>query len=240
MMNHLLRTTWIANGTRWYSALGTCLVGTTLLGSLLVAGVGCAPQPKMVANVTVGSTGCPAESLAVFDYRVESRTWRAACKEQLYVCSAVGGGNKCTPQKVETLDSDLAARAALLLKVPKAQRDLFITYDLMAVSWDEYLQLMRIVNSLAPVELADVGSISDIYFGPSLPEGEPTPAETPVESALAKAADGCTRVPEFRGQTGGAYPRGQGAVADGYGSGTLRAGSTKTRGFCWGWAGAAV
>lgn len=77
---------------RWTWGVALAMLATTALEA-------CAPSTKTVALVSVGNTGCPAEDLAVFSYKRDVRSWRAACGDKLYVCSDIRGATECNPQQ---------------------------------------------------------------------------------------------------------------------------------------------
>lgn len=128
----------------------------------------CAPQPKTVANVTIGNTGCPAEDLAIFNYNKENRSWQGACHEKMYVCSDVRGATRCTLQDEATRDAEVFVRAQLLFELPKHKRNAFIEYDVKQGSWDDYSLRVAIVGSLSAIQVdALEGRIDQLYVGVS-------------------------------------------------------------------------
>jgi hypothetical protein len=135
------------------------LVGFSLWATALVAGsstTGCAPAPQTVANVSVGNTGCPANDLAVFNYDENTRGWHAACRDKYFVCSAVGGGTRCTPQETATLDPELVARSQLLFNLPKQKRDRFVASDILAGTWDSFAYEVAALGKLSDQQLENM------------------------------------------------------------------------------------
>jgi hypothetical protein len=117
----------------------------------------------------VGNTGCPGDDLAVFNYDEKARGWRAACHEKLFVCSAVGGGTRCTEQDAATLDQELFARSQLLFQLPKQRRDRFVSVDILAGTWDEYSIQVAAAAALSAKQLEKVEEFSALYtdFSPA-------------------------------------------------------------------------
>jgi hypothetical protein len=130
------------------------LVMTVLSATVVVSA--CAPGAKTVANVSIGNTGCPAEDLAVFNYTVENRSWRALCVNKLYVCSDTRGATQCVPQDPNTEEAGLRDRAQLLLKLDRSRRDLFIKSDIRTGSWEAYSSAIVAVSRMNQTQLADV------------------------------------------------------------------------------------
>ncbi len=135
------------------------VVGFSLWATAFVAGgatTACAPAPQTVANVSVGNTGCPANDLAVFNYDENTRGWHAACRDKYFVCSAVGGGTRCTPQETATLDPELVARSQLLFELPKPKRDRFVATDILAGTWDSFAYEVAALGKLSDQQLANM------------------------------------------------------------------------------------
>jgi len=134
------------------------------LGAALVV-TGCAPSPKKVARVSIGNTGCPPGDLAVFGYVEETRSWRAACADSLYVCSDVAGGTECNLQDPATLDPEMAVRAKVLLSLPKGVRDRFVTFDVMERDWDSFARWAAGIAKLTDEQFEEVGSGGRLFTG---------------------------------------------------------------------------
>jgi hypothetical protein len=113
----------------------------------LLLGGACAPQPKTVANVSIGNTGCPAQDLAVFDYVAKTRSWRAVCHDTLYVCSDVRDGTRCTKQA--TVDPEVLARGQLLIPLRQDQRDRFIESKIMRGDWEQFSASVVAISKLS-------------------------------------------------------------------------------------------
>ena len=118
----------------------------------------CAPNLRTVVSMSVGQTGCPRESLAVFDYHKEVRTWMAVCRDKLYVCSSAGGAS-CTLQDSATHDPEMAQRAILLLKVPQARRVRFVDYDIMSADWETYSRRITTVIAMTAEQDEDIDDL---------------------------------------------------------------------------------
>lgn len=141
----------------------------SLAGALGGAILGCAPGAKTVANVSIGNTGCPAEDLAVFNYVVENRSWRAVCVEKLYVCSDIRGATQCVPQDPNTEEAGLKDRAKLLLKLDKPRRDVYIKSDIRAGSWESFSSGVVALSKMNAKQVADVEDAMKLITGLSDP-----------------------------------------------------------------------
>lgn len=122
----------------------------------LLLSAACAPSAKTVVNVTTGITGCPTESLAVFNYVKATRTWSAACGEKLYVCSDGRGDARCTEQQPETIDPERAARAKALLLLSSKQRTAYADKDISLGDWPTFAQTIATTKLMTDEQLADV------------------------------------------------------------------------------------
>ena len=144
--------------------MGQASTGVAVMVLALAPFVGCAPQPKTVANVSIGNTGCPEEDLAVFNYQVESRSWQAACHEKMYVCSDVRGATRCTLQDEATRDPEVYVRAQLLYELPKAQRNAFISFDISQGDWETYSKAVAAAKLMTPEQVEDLGDRLRLLF----------------------------------------------------------------------------
>jgi hypothetical protein len=126
----------------WLAGLGWCFA--------------CAPSPKTVANVTTGITGCPQESLVVFNYVKASRTWSASCGDALYVCSDGRGPARCTPQQGDTVDRERAVRAKALAQLSPSQRAWFVDRDISLGDWPTFGQLVATIKAMSATQLNSV------------------------------------------------------------------------------------
>jgi hypothetical protein len=118
--------------------------------------IACAPSSKTVANVTTGITGCPAESLVVFNYARQARTWSALCADRLYICSDGRGQARCTEQDPATIDEEQATRATALRQLPVEKRAWFADQNITDGDWPTFARLAGTVNALSVAQLSSV------------------------------------------------------------------------------------
>lgn len=146
-----------------------------------VFGGACAPSAKTVANVTTGITGCPSESLVVFDYVKATRTWSASCGDRLYVCSDGRGPARCTEQQRDTVDSERAVRAKALGELTVSQRDWFVDRDISQGDWAAFAQLVATVKAMSD-EQRKATSPASVYAAGSAELGQAVLACSPKQA----------------------------------------------------------
>lgn len=61
------------------------------LGVLVWGLSGCAARQQTLKHATAGHVGCPADEIAIYD-AVGNGSWKAVCRGEVYICSAVGTG----------------------------------------------------------------------------------------------------------------------------------------------------
>lgn len=132
--------------------------GSILTGASVGLGItiACAPSSRTVANVTTGITGCPAESLVVFNYARQARTWSALCADRLYICSDGRGQARCTEQDPATIDAEEATRAAALRQLPVEKRAWFADQKITDGDWPTFARLAGTVNALSVTQLSSI------------------------------------------------------------------------------------
>ncbi len=139
--------------TLFRQAKKSILAGASVALALTIA---CAPSSRTVANVTTGITGCPAESLVVFNYARQTRTWSALCADRLYICSDGRGQARCTEQDPATVDAEQAIRAAALKQLPVEKRAWFADQNIMDGDWPTFARLAGTVNALSVAQLSSI------------------------------------------------------------------------------------
>ncbi|HEX2879102.1 MAG TPA: hypothetical protein VHO25_06160 [Polyangiaceae bacterium] len=140
------------------------IIHTTILSLSVIALSGCGQPAKAISANTAKATGCPAASLATFNYQKSAATWQAVCGEQLMHCAGKAK-QQCTPIQADASNAELRARAALLLQVPQSRRDFFVKSDISQGTWKEFARNVAVVSALNDDQLKQVDDPRTVYTG---------------------------------------------------------------------------